>query len=261
MTMVRLHRCEKFCTAGAAGSGLWGVLITLLLAASAVAQDPPVHFQNAGAMPPGAIGRLQLQRGGPLSGYFQPVEIRAPQGALISTAEAGMFTEPQPSPALVGMHIGAVYRLRVTRIAGHPGAELFPTVEVIDRLYPPPGEATRFPIPIVLTQTELQLALEGNFVTRVIYLEDPNRALPEQDNPHEQIWFEAPRGQDPLEVADRMGRPVAILRLGGRTPDAEGPSASFLYGSPPLVRFTRPEPIAEEVVPPMLEAAPEASGQ
>ncbi len=216
------------------------MLALLGFAATASAQAPPAHFQNAGVMPPGAIGRLRLQRGGPLPGYFQPVEVRAPAGALISTAEQGAFQEPQPAPILVGLHVGAVYRLRVTHIPGIPGAEVFPTIEVIDRLYPPPGEATRFPIPVVLTQTELQLALEGNFVTRVIYLEDPERALPDGDDPQEQIWFEAPEGADPLEVADRIGRPVAILRIGGRVPGAQGPTAAFLYGSPPLLRFQRP---------------------
>ena len=46
-------------------------------------------------MPPGAIGSLQLQRGGPLPGFFQPVEIKAPFGALISLAVDGQFDEPQ----------------------------------------------------------------------------------------------------------------------------------------------------------------------
>jgi len=40
---------------------------------------------------------------------------------------------------------------------------------------------------------------------------------------------------DPLEVADRLGRPVAIVRLGGRLPDAMGPDQRFLYGSPPVL--------------------------
>ena len=55
------------------------------------AAAPPVHYHHAGIMPPGAIGSQQLQRGGPLPGYFQPVEIKAPQGALISTAASGDF--------------------------------------------------------------------------------------------------------------------------------------------------------------------------
>ena len=48
------------------------------------------------------------------------------------------------------------------------------------------------------------------------------------------------RGQDPLAVADALGRPVAILRLGGRLPDHQtGPDEHFLYGSPPVVKYPR----------------------
>ncbi len=45
-------------------------------------------------MPPGAIGSRQLQRGGPLPGFFQPVEIKAPAGALISLASGDQFGRP-----------------------------------------------------------------------------------------------------------------------------------------------------------------------
>src|SRR6478672_4283389 len=62
------------------------VLVLLATSHAALAQERPVHWLNAGAMPPGAIGSLRLERGGPLSGYFQPVRIRAPQGARIARA-------------------------------------------------------------------------------------------------------------------------------------------------------------------------------
>ncbi len=79
----------------------------------------------------------------------------------------------------------------------------------------------RFPIPIELTQEELELAARGAFVTRVIYIEDPQHALPIARKANdEQPWIEAPAGEDPLVTADRAGRPVAILRIGSRVPNA-----------------------------------------
>lgn len=172
-----------------------------------------------------------------MSGYFQPVEIRAPDGALILTAVEGAFDKPRTAPLVVGMQLGAVYRLQVTQIPNHPGLEVYPTVEVIDRLFPPPGEVWRFPIPIDLTQIELEMALEGKFVTRVIYLEDPERAIPVATDQGRQSWFEAAPGENPLEVADQLGRPMAILRMGGRVPDEKGPDRQFLFGSPPLLPY------------------------
>src|SRR6266576_4259747 len=97
------------------------VLIGLVSGLTAAAQERPVHWLNAGAMPPGAIGSLRLERGGPLSGYFQPVRIRAPQGARIALASEGGYSavstrSTQANEALVGMQIGFVYRLQVTNI-------------------------------------------------------------------------------------------------------------------------------------------------
>jgi hypothetical protein len=213
------------------------VLIGLLSGLTASAQDRPVHWLNAGAMPPGAIGSQRLERGGPLSGYFQPVRIRAPQGARIALASEGGKANTQANEALVGMQIGFVYRLQVTSIPNNEGVDIYPTIELIDRLYPPPGLALRFPIPIELTQEELELAVGGAFVTRVIYVEDPLHALPVSRHANgDQPWMEAPAGEDPLVTADRNGRPVAILRIGSRAPDANT-QAGFATTAPPMVVF------------------------
>ncbi|MEE8450375.1 MAG: hypothetical protein V3R99_00620 [Thermoguttaceae bacterium] len=215
-------------------------LLCLETVFAAVAQEPGVHYWHQGVMPPGAIGGRQLQRGGPLHGFFQPVQIKAPTGALVSLAESGSFEEPQKAPRRVGMLIGQVYRIRVMGIPRNPGMEVFPTIEIIDRLYTPRDQMDRFAIPVELTLADLELALQGKFVTRVIYLEDPANALPVPDDPGAQDWFEAAPGQDPLAVADALGRPVAILRLGGRLPDhAARPNEHFLYGCPPVVKYPR----------------------
>ena len=213
--------------------------IVLGLAASLPAQTTGFHYQHRADMPPGAIGRLQLERGGPLHGYYQPVEIVAPAGVRVAPAEQGRFDEPVPTPINVGLLIGQVYRFKVSRIPLHEGLEVYPTVELIDRLYPPPGQKTRFPIPIELTREELVMALSGKLVTRVIYLEDPATALPIRQTEGRQPYYEVPSGQDPLEAADRRGRPMAILRLGSRVPGRSGPDIAFLFGSPPLARYPK----------------------
>lgn len=197
------------------------------------------HYLHKADLPPGEIGQRQLQRGGPLPGYFQPVQVTAPNGALISLVCDGAFTDPVREKALAGMLIGQVYRLKVSNIHQHEGVEVFPTIEVIDRLYPPPGQATRFPIPIVLTQEELEFAAEGRYVVRVIYVEEPRTAIPVREIPGQQRYSEIMPGQDAMELADRLGRPVAILRMGSRVP-AEGENGKFLYESPPIVRFEEP---------------------
>jgi hypothetical protein len=169
-------------------------------------------------------------------GYYQPVRIRAPQGARIALAREGAFETSLSGDVLVGMQIGPVYRLQVTEIPNNAGLEIFPTVEVIDRLYPPQGLALRFPIPVELTLDELELAARGAFVTRVIYVEDPHQALPiAQPADGEQPWIEAPTGEDPLVEADLRGRPVAILRIGGRVPAESGQESGA--ADPPFIHY------------------------
>jgi hypothetical protein len=204
------------------------------------AQSPGVHYQHHAYMPPGAIGQYQLQRGGPIGGYFQPVEIAAPSGARIALAENGRFGEGA-ARVRVGLLIGQVYRLRVTNIPLAAGEEVYPTLELIDRTYPPPGESAAFPIQIEIADDDLRHAMAGRFVVRVTYLEDPQRALPAAAGP-QQEWFDVGPGDDPLLVADTLGRPVAILRMGSRVPaNPEAPGMAFLYGCPPLVRLRVPE--------------------
>jgi hypothetical protein len=214
-----------------------------------------VHYLHQGVMPPGAIGNMQLQRGGPLAGYFQPVEIKAPEGAAISLAVGNQFVDATAAPVRVGLLVGQVYRIRVTQIPLAEGVEVFPTIEVIDRLYVPNGQERRFPIPIELSEEDLRLAASGKFVTRVIYLEDPFRAVPVAQQDGSAGWFDVGPGRDPLAAADEMGRPVAILRLGARLPGVGGETdEAFCYGSPPACRYACPPRVKQLPAPPKAKA-------
>lgn len=246
--MVRLPRNSnaprqgngRVASLAAAVPGALGLMLSLLMTASATAQPGEVHYRQQANMPPGAIGQAQLERGGPLRGYTQPVQILAPPGAKIALAAGPDYQQPLPAPVSVGMQIGMVYRFQVSAIPQQPGLEVYPTIEVINRLYPPPGHKARFPIPVELTQRELELALAGRFVTRVIYLEDPRSALPVAETPGEQRVFEVAPGQDPLQVADVLGRPMAILRMGSRVPEPQEFTSNFQYGSPPTRIYPPP---------------------
>ncbi len=222
-----------------AGSWSLGCVLCLGMAHGAGAQQNGVHLLQHGIYtPPGAIGSRQTMRGGPIRCFFQPVEIVAPPGASVSLVEKGRFNEPKPAPRKAGLILGQVYRLRITNIPFEPGREVFPTIELIDRLHPPKGQEVRFAVPIEITQEDLELALDGKFVTRVVYLENPDDAMPVSADKVGNESFDALPSEDPLEVADRIGRPIAILRMGGRLPeDATGKDQSFLGNCPPLLNI------------------------
>ena len=197
--------------------------------------QPPIHYFHNANLPPGTVAYGQLQRHMLMREYYQPVEVSVPRGARVTVNVGGQFDEPHDGSVLAGMQIGPVYQLKISNIPYYEGFEIFPTIEVINRLYPPEGKAGRFPIPIQFTQEELELALSGRYVTRVVYLEDHETALPVQDDPAQQRYFEAGPGEDPLQVADKFGRPMLIMRMGSRVPSPEDLASSAANGAPAIV--------------------------
>ena len=115
MTTVRLHGATVLYRVRVASKLLLlAAIVCLVPSPSGLAQEPPRHWHHAGALPPGAIGKLRLRRGGPLLGRFQSVQIRVPDGTRIALAMDGQFTDPVAKNVLPGMLIGAVYRVRIT---------------------------------------------------------------------------------------------------------------------------------------------------
>ena len=184
--------------------------------------------------PPGQIGAIQLQRKPELRGLWQAVEIRGPKGLRVNMADAGQFAPELPVAARIAVMIGSVYRIRITGIANEPEMELFPTLEVIDRTHPPAEREHRFPIPIEIDEDDLEDAARGEMIMRVIYLEDNQVAEPVDTAGKPQRVLDLKPHQDALRMADQLGRPVAILRIGSRIPSVtEGQDwDAFLYGCP-----------------------------
>jgi hypothetical protein len=135
---------------------------------------------------------------------------------------------------------GYPYRVHVRWITPAGSFDVYPTIELIDRLYPPNQQLlVNFPILIELTADDLQLAVSGHMVSKVVYVEDaelPSLGSPETVQP----WFDVRSDEDPMEVADHMGRPVALVRLGSRTPTTEGVDDAFLFGNPPVTLYGGP---------------------
>lgn len=202
---------------------LTGILFGLGPLAVATAQTgfASGHPLMSAAMPPGQIASAHVAsnafHGATLVNHVQPVRIVLPDSAEASMP-VGHGYSPSEADLQMGLMIGPVYRFRITGVPLAEGAELYPTLEIVDRTYPPPGMELRHPIRIDIDREDLDAALGGQMVTRVIYLEDTETAstLPQDDSPSRPL--EAGIGEDPLDLADALGRPVAIVRIGSVLP-------------------------------------------
>lgn len=157
------------------------------------------------------------------------------------------------APSVVGLRPGYVFRFEVNNLPDLPGVSLYPTLEVRGSLSMTTKAQPRdFPAPVQLTREDILAVLRGNLVTKVIYLEHPDRATPVATTVAQPLETTVPANRDLLEEAREQGRPVLVFRIGQRqeTPEELGrsivPGTLLLPGEASLSRPT---------VPPMLPFA------
>ena len=194
------------------------VVLGGLTAVPAAAQDARMHFPLDHRAPVGVAGQWNViaQRG--IFGFPQPIEVSLPSAGRVtffdgSTPEGVSVA----APAQARLAVGRVCRVKISDLPEFPGVELYPTIELLDRLHAPPEMASEFAVPIQLTLEEIEAVLQDRMVTKVVYLERQDLPRP---HPHEdavQVSDLLPSA-NLLESATLRGRPIAILRLGGRTP-------------------------------------------
>jgi hypothetical protein len=206
------------------------VCITALLAGSASAQVPPrdgVYHPLNQRTPPGVAGNWAGILGHVTPGYLQPVRVELPEAGSVTFFDGSPDRPIElAAPHQARLAVGQVHRLRIGGMPSLPGIELYPTVELCDHLHPPLDQIDEFPVPIQFTAEEIRLALEGRLVTKIIYLEQPQLATPGV-LPSPLPVVAVPSSQNLMAQADRLGRPLAIVRLGSRLPGMHGHDAAF----------------------------------
>lgn len=234
-----------------------------LLANTASAQVVPEYGQYSPLRqdaPPGMIARWADVAGKTDPHYFQPIRIINEEAGDVGFYHAQPVQEATfNSPAQLSVITGHSYRFKISNMPELPGIELFPTIEVIDRLHPPAGEKHNFPIPIHISRADIDAVLKGNLVTHIVYLEQPQFAAPFSLDDSTRTRRLKPR-DNAIEMADRLGRPMIILRIGGRLPSAHGEPIAFWGTGGPIANSvpsaTVAKPAANGEATPMPAAIP-----
>jgi hypothetical protein len=172
---------------------------------------PGVMTYQPPAMPIGAVSQL----------YFV-----GPEGITIHwdvTAPGRFDSEPLIAPARYNFPQGAMYRLKLANIPGRPGVELYPTIELAFAMPRTEAFLAHNAIPIELTEEDFDQVTTGNFVTKVIYLPDPEFQELALQGVGTLVSTRLDPGVDPIVEADRRGAILAIVRIGNK--DMQLPSA------------------------------------
>lgn len=189
------------------------------------------RFANSNDVP-GNIAFTSLLANPQWVGRVQPVKLLLPEKTIVSTWQ-GSWVDCEYADPTVATSIGPVYQVRIKGEFRTRTFDLFPTLEMVSCLNPPAELQLRFPVLVAISEDDIEQALAGRLVTKVIYVENPETALPYRQlcNGH-QAFFDVTDLEDPIKTASRLGRPIAILRLGTRQPSDEEMSYSSATAIP-----------------------------
>jgi hypothetical protein len=179
---------------------------------------------GGGACPPGAGG-------GPATSQIAFV---GEQGIQIAwdVASQGMFdSAPLFVPGRQDFPQGAIYRLKVSNIPGRAGVTLYPTLEIAPVTPRTDAYLAHAPVPVQFTEEDFDQVISGNFVTKVIYLPDPEFQELALSGVETLVSTRLDPGVDPIEEADRRGSILAILRMGSKDLGTAGGVAGIIPAS------------------------------
>lgn len=131
--------------------------------------------------------------------------------------EPGTFdSAPLICPATHDFGQGNIYRLKLSNIPGHPGKELFPTLEIA-----PTGARTQAflahaSVPVEFNDNDFDQVFSGNFVTKVIYLPNPEFQGIAMSGVGTLVNSQLQPGQDPITEACKRGSILAVIRMGNK---------------------------------------------
>jgi hypothetical protein len=155
----------------------------------------------------------------PQVGSVSQLQFAGPEGVTIQwdVTYPGRFdSEPLVAPARYNFPQGLMYRLKLANIPGRPGVELYPSIELAFAVPRTEAFLAHNAIPIQFTEEDFDQVLQGNFVTKVIYLPDPEFQELALAGVETLVSTRLEPGVDPVVEADRRGAILAIVRLGNK---------------------------------------------
>src|SRR5262249_21666891 len=145
-----------------------------------------------------------------------------PEGVRVTAYPGTSLARSYNAPTVMGLRPGYIYRFELTNLPYNPGKVLYPEVEVRGVLVPRAGmKYMDYPIPLVFSLADIDRVMQGAVITKVIYLEDPEKAIPTEVLPDHPVETPDDTERQAIRSAGENGRLMAIVRLGDRKPSHE----------------------------------------
>jgi hypothetical protein len=179
----------------------------------------PVGYEE---MVSGGPAGMLPEAGGPMAMPGPPLSqigFIGPDGMQVQwdvNTAGGFDSTPLVTPGRYDFPQGAIYRLKLTNIPGREGAELYPTLEVAPTTPRTAAFIAHNTVPVQLSDEDLDQVMTGNFVTKVVYLPDPDYQELAVAGVETLVSTRLDPGIDPVVEADRRGSILAIIRIGNK---------------------------------------------
>ena len=187
-----------------------------------------------GTMPPGAM-----------SGHYQPVSLTTrdnmpPSAAMhgqpafaptsqinflgvesliinFDAVQPGTFdSSPLICPATHDFPQGNIYRLKISGIPSHPDQVLYPTLEIAPTAARTQAFLAHSSVPVEFNDNDFDQVFSGNFVTKVIYLPNPEFQGIAMSGVGTLVNTQLQPGVDPIVEASKRGSILAVIRMGNK---------------------------------------------
>jgi hypothetical protein len=148
-----------------------------------------------------------------------------PEGMRIAwdVSAPGYFDSvPLVCPGYYDFPQAAIYRLKLTYIPGRPAVELYPTLEIGPAVPRTEAFLAHNAVPVQFAEEDFDQVLSGNFVTKVVYLPDPEFQEFALAGVETLVSTRLDPGTDPIVEADRRGAILAVIRMGNKVLELPG---------------------------------------
>ncbi len=173
------------------------------------------------AMPP-LSAMPQPGMGLPVPAPLVAAKFLTPKGVRVTAYPGSSFSHIYDAPVVMGLRPGYAYRFALTNLPFNPGKSIYPEVELRGTLVPRVGmNYMNYPIPLTFSEDDIERVLRGAVITKVIYLEDPDKALPAEVGRDAPVEMPDSSERVAIKAALAGGRLMAIVRVGNRKPTPE----------------------------------------